>query len=506
MLNKLPVYRKTICLTAGLLGVAALPPYYVFPVLFVSFGLLLYFMDKSATPKQAFACGYWFGFGWFACGFSWVGNALLIDAAAFGWLYPLTLLAAGAFFGLFAGIPAALAWYFKNTYARWLAFASFWVILEWIRSFIFTGFPWNLLGSVLAFDDRGLQLASFFGTYGLSLLVLLCVSAPALIVIRRTRASAAAAAALIAACSALVCIYGQQRLKLFPRESSGITVRIVQPSIPQTMKWDAASLEKNFLEYISLSCPKPLADVDFVIWGETAVPYALDIEPGYRELLTAAVPPRGYLITGLVRYEFTAADRYRPLNSMFIIDKQGEIVDFYDKSHLVPFGEYIPLRRYLPEWVRPIANTVADFKPGKSHKTFKLKDYPSFGALICYEIIFPAQVVNEKNKPQFLVNLTNDAWYGTSAGPYQHLVTARLRAVEEGIAVIRAANTGISAIISPAGQTLASLPLNYRGIIDAPLPAKLSITTFYGQYGNLVPLTFCFVNILLAFFLRYKLN
>ena len=168
MLNKLPAYRKTICLTAGLLGVAALPPYYVFPVLFVSFGLLLYFMDKSATPKQAFACGYWFGFGWFACGFSWVGNALLIDAAAFGWLYPLTLLAAGAFFGLFAGIPAALAWYFKNTYARWLAFASFWVILEWIRSFIFTGFPWNLLGSVLAFDDRGLQLASFFGTYGLS--------------------------------------------------------------------------------------------------------------------------------------------------------------------------------------------------------------------------------------------------------------------------------------------------------------------------------------------------
>ena len=115
MLNKLPAYRKTICLTAGLLGVAALPPYYVFPVLFISFGLLLYFMDKSATPKQAFACGYWFGFGWFACGFSWVGNALLIDAAAFGWLYPLTLLAAGAFFGLFAGIPAALAWYFKTT-------------------------------------------------------------------------------------------------------------------------------------------------------------------------------------------------------------------------------------------------------------------------------------------------------------------------------------------------------------------------------------------------------
>lgn len=152
---------------------------------------------NQQRPNRLLPCGYWFGFGWFACGFSWVGNALLIDAAAFGWLYPLTLLAAGAFFGLFAGIPAALAWYFKNTYARWLAFASFWVILEWIRSFIFTGFPWNLLGSVLAFDDRGLQLASFFGTYGLSLLVLLCVSAPALIVIRRTRASAAAAAALI---------------------------------------------------------------------------------------------------------------------------------------------------------------------------------------------------------------------------------------------------------------------------------------------------------------------
>lgn len=505
MLNKLSAYRKTLCLAAGLLGVAALPPYYVFPVLFVSFSLLLYFIDQSATSKQAFACGYWFGFGWFACGFSWIGNALLIDAASFGWLYPLTLLAAGAFFGLFTGIPAALTWYFKNIYARWLTFASFWVIFEWIRSFILTGFPWNLLGSVLAFDDKTLQVASFFGAYGLSLLVLLCVSAPALIIARRNKISVVAAVGFIAADLALIFIYGHQRLKLFPRQPSDITIRIVQPSIPQTMKWNTAALEKNFFEYINLSRSQPLDNIDIVIWGETAVPYALDIEPGYRELLTNAVPPRGYLLTGLVRYEFSSAYQYQPLNSMFIIDKQGQIVDFYDKSHLVPFGEYIPLRRYLPQWVRPITNTIADFKPGKPYKTFKLNGYPAFGALICYEIIFPSQVVNKNNKPQFLINLTNDGWYGNSAGPYQHLVTTRLRAIEEGITVIRAANTGISAVISPAGQILASLPLNHRGIIDAPLPSKLSVPTFYGQYGNIVPLTFCFVNILLAFFLRKKI-
>ncbi len=509
MLNKLLAYRKTLCLTAGLLAAAALPPYYFLPVLFFSFGLLLYFIDRAASFKQAFSCGYWFGFGWFAVGFSWIGNALLVDAAVLGWLYPVVLLASGGFFGLFSGFPAGLAWFFRNTYARWLAFAAFWVVLEWIRSFILTGFPWNLLGSVLAFDDRNIQLASFFGTYGLSLLVLLGTSATGLIFCRKDKAAAITAAGTIMVVTALIYSYGELRLNRFatPKTSeSDIVVRLVQPSIPQAMKWNAETLEHNYQDYIRLSRSEPLDNVDFVIWGETASPYALDFEPARLRQITEAVPPQGYLITGLVRYEFEPSGEYRPLNALFIIDNQGHIINSYDKSHLVPFGEYIPLRQFLPDWIRPITKTVADFKPGSGHKVFRLKNYPSFGALICYEIIFPSQIINKKDKPQFLINLTNDGWYGNSAGPYQHLVTTRLRAAEEGITIVRAANTGISAVISPTGTVISSLPLNFRGITDVRLPKKLSVPTFYGRYGNFIPLTFCFMNILLAFFLKNRLN
>ncbi len=505
MLNKLATYKKISCLAAGALSVLALPPYYIFPLLFITFSWLLLCLSKATSGKQAFAYGYWFGFGWFACGFSWVGNALLIDIAAFGWLYPITLFASGAFFGLFTGIPAYCVYYLKKPYAQWLGFASFWVIFEWIRSFILTGFPWNLLGSVLAFSPQTIQMASVFGTYGLSLLVLLAASAPALTLIYRNKKSMFFSVTAIFVISAFIYAFGTWRIKTVSDETSDINIRIVQPSIPQTMKWNKASLENNFLEYIRLSKSQPLDNIDFVIWGETATPYPLDIATQYRELITEAVPPKGYLVTGLVRYEFENAYDYHPLNSMFILNKQGEIIDFYDKSHLVPFGEYLPLRKFLPNWIKPITQTVSDFKSGKAHKIFHLKNYPSFGALICYEIIFPAQIINPSNKPQFLINLTNDGWYGDSSGPRQHLVSTQLRATEEGITIIRAANTGISAIIAPTGKITASLPLNQKNILDAPLPKQLTIPTLYGKYGNKIPLTLCLVNILLALlFLRLR--
>ena len=180
MLNWLATHKKSLCFATGAISVLALPPYYVFPLLFISISYLLFSISKADSAKKAFAYGYWFGFGWFAFGLSWIGNALLIDAAALGWLYPITLFASGAFFGLFIGIPAALTHYFKKAYAQWLAFAALWVIFEWIRSFILTGFPWNLMGSVLSFSPLLLQSVSIFGTYGLSLLVLLGCSASAL--------------------------------------------------------------------------------------------------------------------------------------------------------------------------------------------------------------------------------------------------------------------------------------------------------------------------------------
>lgn len=505
ILNKFLEYKKLLAFILGLASVEALPPFYIFPILFFTFSTLLLFINSTNSKKSAFAIGYWFGFGYFSGNMSWIGNALLIDATNFGWLYPISFFSAGAFFGLFVAFPALLSYCFKNLYSRYLAFAAAWVFFEWIRSFIFTGFPWNLLGSVLAFNDEALQLASIIGTYGLSLLVVMLVSAPSLFIFYHNRHSIMITTTLLISLSCLIFGFGTYRLHHRQQEESSTIVRIVQPAIPQAMKWDKDELDNNFKQYIKLSQSDGLEKVNFVIWGETATPYPLDYEPKALQEITAAIPHNGYLITGLVRYEFQDGD-FAPLNSMFIIDKQGRIRNHYDKSHLVPFGEYIPLRRYLPDWIRPVTNTIADFIPGQGPKVITVDEQPGFGTLICYEIIFPSQVVDKNKRPQWLVNLTNDGWYGLSQGPYQHLVTTRLRAVEEGLPIIRSANTGISAAISPYGQIISSITLNEKAFIDVALPQPINNSTIYGHYGNVIPLILCLLNVILAFIICRKLT
>lgn len=489
----------------GMAAVGVLPPHNMFWLGFIAFPALILLINSAKTKKNAFAVGYWFGFGYFACNMAWIGNALLIDAARFGWLYPLTLAAAGGFFGLFVAFPALLSRFFNGLPARYLSFSAFWVLFEWVRSFIFTGFPWNLLGSALSFSGTMLQTASLIGTYGLSLLVLMAFTAPALYICAPSKKTGAVSLCIIFLLAAFVYGYGTIRLKQADETSSGIIVRIVQPAIPQEMKWNAQKLEENLAEYIKLSQSRGLEKTKIVVWGETATPFPLDFEPQYLEQIAKAVPANGYLITGLVRYQYHNGE-FRPLNSMFAIDGEGKIAASYDKSHLVPFGEYIPLRSILPQWIRPVTNAVADFIPGNGPNVTKLPDIPGFGTLICYEIIFPHQVINPKNRPDWLINLTNDGWYGDSQGPYQHLVTTKLRAIEEGRTIVRAANTGISAVISPYGKIISSLGLNQKGWLDANLPQQLFLPTIYGRFGNIIPLILCLLNIGFAFFIRLPLR
>ena len=501
--QKVLSHKKISCFVLGMLSARALPPFYAFPILFLTMSALLLILNTSENKKQSFAFGYWFGFGYFACNMAWIGNAVLIEAAKLGWLFPSILLAAGGFFGLFVALPALLSNLPKSFYARWLSFAAWWVIFEWIRSFILTGFPWNLLGSVLAFDLTLLQAASVVGTYGLSLAILLVCCAPALIAFYKNKTSIATAALTILFISASLIGYGKYHLNQMDIAQSETKIRLVQPAIPQKMKWNRQKLEENLEQYINMSKQTGLEEIDFVIWGETATPFALDFEPQYMEKITDAIPNKGYLITGLVRYTFQEGD-FRPMNSSFIIDKSGKILNYYDKSHLVPFGEYIPFRKHLPDWIKPVTNTISDFIAGKGHKSIKISTHPSFGISICYEIIFPHQIINPKDKPDWLINLTNDGWYGISQGPYQHLVTTQLRAIEEGRTIVRAANTGISAIINPYGKILAQIPLNERKILDINLPKQLYIKTIYGEYGNYLPLILALVNILIVFVLKNK--
>lgn len=485
-------YPKTTAFAAGALSVAAFAPYYMMWAAVAAFAVLMFELLEAENRRSLFARAYSFGFAHFALGFSWVGNALLIEPEKFGWLYPITLIASGAFFGLFFGVPAWLIPLKRKPWQKWLFFCAGVVIFEWIRSFIFTGFPWNLIGYTVAFSDEMIQAASWGGSYILSLAMLLVYTIGGLWLADgklKTLVKCAMAAGLVVGG---IWIGGYWRLKTADIHETGKIVRIVQPSIPQEMKWNRSIAEKIFLTYLELSQSPSKQRPDLIVWGETASPFALDEDEQHLQLVKKIIPENGYLVTGMITYQ-PVGEWYMPHNSMVIINHTGEVVAYYHKSHLVPFGEYIPLREYLPDFVRPVANAIGTFGRGNGPKKIVLDDMPSLGGVICYEIIFPHEIVDEASRPDFLINLTNDGWYGNSAGPYQHWAATKMRAVEEGISIVRAANNGISGMINAYGQDKKIMPLNYKGYLDVGLDEPQQKKTLYSRFGNWVCLTFCLI-------------
>ena len=460
-----------------------MPPVYAVPVLIPAF-VGLYWMIEEARPRAAFLAGWWFGFGHFTAGLYWVANALLTEPARFGWLAPVAPVGLGL---LLAGFPALATLAARSAGARGvggvLLLAAAWAGTEWLRGWVLTGFPWNLMGSVWAFSDAMLQSTAVIGTHGLGLLTIIAVTMPAVLVSAPVpwRSVVAAWLVLLAVAGA-----GAARLELAGDVGSvpGVTLRLVQPSIPQPLKWRPDLRDRHLAFQAMLSATGAGADSQapptHVIWAETAAPMFIADDPDRLRWIANATPPGGLTILGAPRR--APADQPMQLwNSMLVVNAEGSVIATYDKSHLVPFGEYMPLRGLLP-FDKLTAGTT-DFSPGPGLTTLHLPGLPPAGPLICYEIIFPGRVAQEEDRPAWLLNLTNDAWYGHSAGPYQHLVAARLRAVEEGLAVVRVANNGISAIIDPFGRTVASLPLGARGVVDGSLPVALS-PTLYGRFGE----------------------
>lgn len=494
-------YYKFSALLCGMLLAMALPPFYQLWAAFVAFGLVVFLCCKVSNLSALAGIGYWFGFGYFALGFYWIGNALLVDIERTGWLYPITLVLNGAFFGIFTVIPFMLTKFSKSVILKILLLASGWCLSEWFRGFFLTGFPWNPISSVLAFSPNLLQTLSWWGTYGLSLVCVIIFSWPALW-INKPDYKNFALTLLAPVAMALLWEYGAFVIAHRPRINHGkaIMVRLVQPSIPQSLKWDKDALEQNLKEYTDLSHGLDSNHINFTLWGETAVPYDLTYDIDAVRRIRRSSPPYGYLISGFVRYE-PDGNRYKPFNSFAVLNRKGVVVGVYDKSHLVPFGEYIPFRKYLPQWIKPVANTIAEFGRGTKFETLQVGNFPEFAPLICYEIIFSDEIVRKENKPKWAIVLTNDGWYGISSGPYQHLVAAQMRAVEEGIAIVRSANSGISAVINPYGEVTAQIPLGERGYLDTMVKPDEARKTIFGICGNYVPLTMsCFI-LLLAFIL-----
>jgi len=498
-------FSISILKTLGLLCLGAVASLIFPPFVNAFFGYLALIVflcllfNKDYNKKQLFARAYAFGFGFFAIGFSWINNALLIDEEKFITFIPLVICAIGFFFGLFWAIPAIFITLGRNIYTKTILFCCLFTLMEWIRSFIFTGFPWNLLGTALSFNYQLIQPAAYIGTYGLSLLLLIFCCGISLILLGLKHKTFYSGSIFFILIPIIAIILSQQNLTASAETTATkpLTIRLVQPSIPQTFKWHPALLYKNFRQYIDLTRSKSLDDIDLVIWGETATPYDLDRDTEHLEELVTAVPPHGFLATGILRLGMESGKRVL-YNSLYILNHAGEIKDYYDKAHLVPFGEYLPFRDYLPDFMTPVANVVGELGKGEKQKQIRVSGLPSMSGAICYESIFPKETINPESKTKILLIVANDGWYGISAGPYQHLSAAQMRAVEEGVTVLRSANTGISAVINDKGKILSSIPLNEIAIIDTVLPRQLSHPTLYGKAGDSVPLRLLILLLVLA--------
>jgi len=465
----------------GCVATLAMPPVGLLPVLYICFPALVWMLAGCDRRRAAFGVGWAFAFGFFLIGLYWINNAFLVFAGQYWFMVPLIGLGFPAVLGVFGGAATAIAATARGTVARALVLAVAWAAMEWLRGNILTGFPWNLIGHSWVFSDAMIQTAAWIGLYGTSLAALVSCTLPAGLqgASRWMRLGLVAAALAI---PALAFVAGAVRLSAADaadRSDPGIGLRVVQADVPQKEKWVSELRERNFRRHLELSTRNRPDWVSVVIWPETATPFFFEENRFARALAAEMLPEGGVLITG------TPRRRTRPLtlwNGMVAIDKTGSVLATYDKFHLVPLGEYVPLSSVLP--LPAIAASGIDYTPGPGPRTLTLAGVPPFSPLICYEVIFPGAVADRDDPPQWLLNLTNDAWYGSSAGPHQHLAMARLRALEEGVPMVRAANTGISSVIDPYGRVLETLPLNGEGVIDARLPAPAPGITAYRRIGD----------------------
>lgn len=459
----------------GVLSALALPPVGLVPVLWLCLPLLLRAIDLSPNPRGAFLCGWLFGLGHFAAGLYWVAHALLIDAERFGWMIPFAVFGLGAVLGLYSGAVAAVSRLASPGWPRLLLFAAAWGVAEILRGVLLTGFPWNPIASVWSGTIVMLQIASVIGGTGLGVLTVLAAGAPALAL--RSRRAGILACLLGLALLSSVALYGAWRLPVAAMPTQpGIRLRLVQANIAQTLKWRPEMREEHLAQHLALSRTPSDIPPTHIIWPETAAPAFLDQDWVARQRIAEMAPPGGLMLVGTLRGAIKNQEVEAVWNSLQAIDGSGRILGAYDKAHLVPFGEYVPLPSWIP--LQKLTAISLPISPGPGPRTIALPGLPPVGPLICYEVIFPGEVVDRASRPAWLLNLTNDGWFGISSGPYQHFAAAQMRAVEEGLPLVRAAYTGISGVIDPYGRVVASLELNQEGVVDSPLPQPIGETYF----------------------------
>jgi apolipoprotein N-acyltransferase len=493
----------------GAIAASALPPIHILPAL-LAFTALAWRLEGGFSPFRSAWTGWLFGFGYHILGLYWISNALLVESDRFAVFVPLAVIGLPMLLALFPAVMMGVVPLISRPgWSRALAVAALWSVAEYARGHLFTGFPWNLPAYTVSFSDTLSQAASWLGAYGLTLVVLVVAVGPAIAwgPNRPCRRLTGAVACMSLVIGLLLWGGGAARLSgvdlavhslvgLGPGSSLGsnirkpVVIRLVQGNIPQKDKWKPALRDRHLSHYLALSRQSvpttKAADLPsratptVIIWPETAVPGFLGQSPELRHALAGAVPAGGSLVTGAPSTEnFTMRRVY---NSLIALGQDATVHARYDKVHLVPFGEYVPLRGWLP--LPRVARSFVDFTPGPGRRAILIDGLGLISPLICYEIIFPNQVISGGERPKALLNLTNDAWYGRSSGPYQHLAISRMRAIEEGIPLIRVANTGISGIYDAYGRATVQIGLDKTGVADGFLPLSTKLPTIYGRFGN----------------------
>lgn len=459
---------------------------------------------NAPNTASSIKTGWYFGFGFFLGGLYWITIALTVDLENFGWLIPIGLILIPTVLGLYFSLVSYLTWKASHYIKHWrlvLAFAIIWTLVEMLRGYLFTGFPWNLIGSVWSNSDNIIQLASYTGIWGLSFFSVIFFAMPAIIwhnKISETPLNLFKRNSLPILITFIfyfgIAELGEMRLSNQTLYHPNIKLRLVQANIEQDLKWDEEQKFNAVSKFINLS-QENNKDITHIIWPETALPFIVNKKSILLETIAKFIPKNGALITGVLRANYQNDGSVDNLwNSIITITDSGDIYSYYDKSHLVPFGEYIPFRSILP--LKKITEGTIDFSQGTGVKTISAPSLPSFSGLVCYEIIFPGHVIDQNNPPEFIINATNDTWYGNSTGPYQHFAMTKMRAVEEGMPIVRVANSGISGVIDAYGRVIAISKLSTEAVVDSRLPKKIA-TTFYGRFGDKIIYVILFITFII---------
>lgn len=524
-------HRRGIAFGSGLVSVLAFAPFFAWPVLFLTLPVLVWLIDSAAEPlprteeharsfgqkldvaldrlRPAFLDGWWWGFGFFIASLVWIGEAFLVEAEKFAWAIPFAITLMPAGLAIFTGATTAAARQFWRPGAsRLFVFAVAWGIAEWVRGHVLTGFPWNTLGYALTGQVTLMQSASVFGIYGLSVWGALLFTAPFVVMAGRevgdeTKARSVGPIAGVMFSALLLAgltAFGTWRLMSSSTAMvEGVQLRVVQPSVPQREKWMPEKQREIFELHLALSranaagVPDGLAGVTHVIWPEAAMPFRPLEHPEALAAIGQLLPPDAHLLSGGLRAVWPDAKTGKPgerpkvYNSLFVFGAGGALSGIYDKIRLVPFGEFLPYQQQLEAvGLRQLSYLPGGLSAGPRPRTLlQAGRLPPASVLICYESIFPGDVVQGAERPGVIISATNDGWFGDSTGPRQHFHQARVRAVEEGVPLVRAANNGISAVVDPYGRVLHALGMNVKGVIDSPLPAALA-APLYARSGDLL--------------------